>query len=245
MKFLLIQTFSLLLILTSACTTGQNPPAGFVLTVEKFQAGLKAQPEAVLLDVRTPEEFAGGYLSGARNIDWNAGNFEEKVAGLEKTKPTYVYCLAGARSANAAKAMRKMGFTNVYELEGGILKWRAAGLPEAHGAKGTKAKGMGKAEFEAKLKTTKTVFVDFYADWCGPCKKMKPDMDKIAEEQKETLSFLRIDADANPELATELGVTALPTLIVFRNQKETARSEGFQTKAQMLDLIGRGQPQTK
>jgi phage shock protein E len=81
------------------------------------------QPGAVLLDVRRPDEFAGGHLPGAVNFDVTAPDFGPRIAALDKTKPTYVYCRNGARSANAASQLTTAGFVPVSNLLGGGLDW--------------------------------------------------------------------------------------------------------------------------
>lgn len=112
--------------LTISCSQGQNKS---VLAPQAFADKIKAAPEGTVIDVRTPGEFATGHLAQAKNMDWNGGHFEHQVMSLDKTKPMFVYCLKGGRSASAAEAMRSMGFKEVYELEGGIEKWQAAKLP--------------------------------------------------------------------------------------------------------------------
>lgn len=74
---------------------------------------------AVLLDVRTPEEYRFGHLDGAVNINWYDIDFQDKVRELDRTKTVYVYCKAGGRSAKASAVMRDMGFKKVVNLEGG------------------------------------------------------------------------------------------------------------------------------
>ncbi len=76
-----------------------------------------------LVDVRTKEEFITSHLKGAQNICVTDDDFDEKVKTLDKNKPVYVYCKKGGRSANAAKKLKKMGFTKVYDMKGGILSW--------------------------------------------------------------------------------------------------------------------------
>lgn len=76
-----------------------------------------------LVDVRTKEEFTRSHLKGAQNICVTDDNFKEKVKTLDKNMPVYVYCKKGVRSANAARKLKKMGFTKVYDMEGGILLW--------------------------------------------------------------------------------------------------------------------------
>lgn len=97
-------------------------PAYQNLTPAQFADGLR-QPGAVLLDVRRPDEFAGGHLPGAVNLDVTAPDFGRRVAALDKTKPLYVYCRSGARSATAAGQLTQAGFGPVHNLLGGILDW--------------------------------------------------------------------------------------------------------------------------
>jgi rhodanese-related sulfurtransferase len=77
----------------------------------------------VLVDVRRPDEFAGGHLPGAVNIDVTAPDFGQRIATLDQTKPTYVYCRSGARSATAAGQLATAGFAQVTNLLGGVLDW--------------------------------------------------------------------------------------------------------------------------
>jgi len=81
-----------------------------------------------LVDVRTKGEFVVSHLKGAQNICITSDDFIKKVKTLDKTKPVYVYCKKGVRSANAAKKLREMGFAKVYDMEGGILLWEENNL---------------------------------------------------------------------------------------------------------------------
>lgn len=97
-------------------------PAHKNLTPAQFSEALR-QPGTVLLDVRRPDEFATGHLPGAVNIDVTSPDFARRVAALEKTRPTYVYCRSGARSAKAAEQLTKAGFGQVHNMLGGVLDW--------------------------------------------------------------------------------------------------------------------------
>ena len=94
-------------------------------------AALLAAPPAglVVLDVRTPEEFAAGHLDGAVMIDFQSPSFAADVVGLGEDMPVFVYCRSGNRSAQAVAAMVQLGFTDITELDGGVVAWEAAGLP--------------------------------------------------------------------------------------------------------------------
>lgn len=81
-----------------------------------------------ILDVRTPAEFAEGHLANAINIDFEANDFAQQIKKLDKNSTYAVYCRSGRRSALAADQMSKAGFTNLYNMSGGILDWSAAGF---------------------------------------------------------------------------------------------------------------------
>ena len=83
----------------------------------------------ITLDVRTPGEFNEGYIDGALLIDFQSGNFENEIASLDKSKTYAVYCRSGNRSGQAVKVMSDAGFTNLYNLNGGVIDWANSGLP--------------------------------------------------------------------------------------------------------------------
>lgn len=86
-----------------------------------------SEPNVVVLDVRTPAEYASGHIANAINIDVESGMFEDDIASLDKSKTYAVYCHSGRRSANAAKIMAKAGFTTIYNLDGGVTAWASVG----------------------------------------------------------------------------------------------------------------------
>ena len=79
--------------------------------------------------------------------------------------------------------------------------------------------------------------VDFYADWCGPCRMVAPVLEKVAEE-REDVTVGKVNVDADGELAARYGVMSIPTLVVFKDGKEINRSVGAKSKAGILALIG-------
>lgn len=213
---------------SSPCDPGET-----VLSAAAFSEKQNACPDAVVLDVRTPEEFSKGHLPNALNFDWNGNDFGQKVAALDKSKPVFVYCLSGARSASAAKKMRADGFKTVVELQGGIMKWRAANLPETKGDP-AKTAGMSQQEYDALFKTDKLVLVDFYADWCAPCKKMAPYLEEIKNTMADKVQVVRINADNNQDMVKRLGIDALPELLIYKNGNPVWRNSGFIEKADVV-----------
>ncbi len=90
---------------------------------------LKKNADAVLIDVRTPEEFSEGHLPGAKNINVHGENFKAGFSGFDKKETIYVYCRSGSRSAKAQSILQQMGFLKIINLEGGFLAWKAAEKP--------------------------------------------------------------------------------------------------------------------
>ena len=80
-------------------------------------------PNAQLVDVRTPGEYAGGHIGNAQNIDYNGADFKTKIDALDKSKPILVYCQAGGRSKKACTMMKGLGFSEIYELKSGYGDW--------------------------------------------------------------------------------------------------------------------------
>jgi thioredoxin 1 len=183
-----------------------------LLAANDFAKKVFETPKGIVLDVRTPDEFEKGHLQHARNINWNGSDFEQQVATIDKKTALFVYCLGGGRSASATAKLRSLGFTEVYELDGGIMKWRQAGLVE----EGAALRGMNMDQYNTMVTSDKLVLVDFYAEWCGPCKAMKPYLEEIAKEKGATVEVVRIDVDQNPTLARDLQIQALPTLVLYK-----------------------------
>ncbi len=86
-------------------------------------------PEVVLLDVRTPEEFNEAHVPDSVNIDFYAANFAAQLDELPKDVPYVVYCRSGNRSSSTMDIMRDLGFTEVWDVDGGIIAWSEADLP--------------------------------------------------------------------------------------------------------------------
>jgi rhodanese-related sulfurtransferase len=85
--------------------------------------------DLVVLDVRTPEEFAEGHLEGAVLVDFYAADFAEQLAALDTDVPYLVYCRSGNRSGQALGVMDQLGFNSAVDVDGGIVAWADAGLP--------------------------------------------------------------------------------------------------------------------
>ena len=95
------------------------------------------------------------------------------------------------------------------------------------------------SNFETEvINSDKKVLIDFYADWCGPCNRLSPIVDKVSVDNKD-VKFVRIDVDKNEELMTRYNVRSIPTLVVIENGKEINRSVGLIPEDKILNLIGK------
>jgi len=93
-------------------------------------------------------------------------------------------------------------------------------------------------DFEEKvLKAKGLVFVDFYADWCGPCKLSAPVIDELVEEYKGKVLIGKVDVDANQATSGKYGVMSIPTVVIFKDGKEVDRMSGFAGKDGYVKLI--------
>ena len=98
------------------------------VSAAEFQALIKSKTNAIILDVRTPNELAQGTIKNAQKIDFYDENFKTELDKLDKSKPVLIYCRSGRRSGIAMSTMRELGFSEVYNLQGGIIEWSNAGL---------------------------------------------------------------------------------------------------------------------
>lgn len=139
---LLILSVSLVIgvILTGGCvdqetvTPDQETPVQIIKDVTPQEALTLIQnnqnnPDSVIMDVRTPQEFAEGYIENAVNIDFYAETFRDKLNKLDKNKTYLVYCRSGVRSTNALNMMTELNFREAYNMLGGLIAWKEGGLP--------------------------------------------------------------------------------------------------------------------
>jgi len=117
-------------VLSGGCTGDEKGPAVRDISVGEAHALIEKRgddPSFVILDVRTPEEYAAGHIEGAVNIDYYSTSFAAEVGALDSMNTYLVYCRTGVRSAAATGIMAEKGFSDLYNMEGGITAWTAAG----------------------------------------------------------------------------------------------------------------------
>ena len=144
LKNLLVSALSISLVigvvLTGGCvgakieTPVQETPARIIEDITPQEAFTLIQnnqdnPDFVILDVRTPEEFAEAHIEDAINLDFRSETFRDELDKLDKNNAYLVYCRSGGRSRNALDIVAELNFREAYNMLGGIIQWKAEGLP--------------------------------------------------------------------------------------------------------------------
>lgn len=221
-------------VLFSSCQ-GQTSNTIQTVDVKTFSEKLKTTPNPQLLDVRTPEEFAVEHIQNAKNNNWNGTDFVAEASKLDKSKPVFVYCKVGGRSGQAASKLAELGFTEIYNLNGGILKWNAAGMA-------TPSKewlGMTSKVYDELVKTNPKTIVNFYAKWCAPCKKMEPYIVKMQTELQGKVNLVRLDADENKSILEAMKLDGLPVILIYENGVEKFKHIGYLSEEELREALKR------
>ncbi|MGO4905755.1 thioredoxin domain-containing protein [Flavobacterium sp. W20_MBD1_R3] len=212
---------------------GQTNSDSNTIDAKTFAEKIAATPNPQILDVRTPAEFSSEHIDEAVNVDWLGDSFAAGTEKLDKTKPIFVYCKSGGRSQSAVEKLEELGFKNVYQLQGGILKWDAAGLSKPS----NKVSGMTVQDYNKLVDSDKKVMVSFYAEWCAPCKKMTPYITKMQTELADNVTIIRLDADKNKTLMSEMKISELPTVLVYEKAAVKWRKSGFISEEELRKQI--------
>ena len=114
--------------LLAGCSSSSGSDSVSTVAPAEFVSAM-AEPGTVVVDVRTPAEYAAGHVDGAVNIDVESGSFDSQIAALPKDTTYAVYCRSGRRSAVAADTMSSAGFTSIVNLDGGVADLQGAGAP--------------------------------------------------------------------------------------------------------------------
>ncbi|MFD2571805.1 thioredoxin domain-containing protein [Spirosoma soli] len=227
-RFLLTLSFAFFVCLTLKAQT----PA---LTFEAFEAKLQqAGDRAQILDARSEEEYNQNHLKGAISFSVaNEADFQKQIKTLNKANPVFVYSIGNGRSGKLAKELQEAGFSDVTELPGGLSKWIGSGRP----VESTVGAGLSLADYQAQLKSDKLVLVDFGSRYCGSCKKLAPTVDELEKEQASNIKVVRIEAYENKALVKELGITSLPTLVLYKGSQQVWKKAGVTPKTEIQASI--------
>ena len=133
-RFIFIFALLLVTALAFGCAVQTSPTSqilediGVQEAFELIQSN-QGNPDFLIIDIRTPEEYNEGHIQNALNIDFYAETFSEDLDKLDKSKTYFIYCRSGNRSGRAMSIMKDLGFREVYNLSAGITEWIAEGLP--------------------------------------------------------------------------------------------------------------------
>jgi rhodanese-related sulfurtransferase len=119
-----------LAVLVTACSSGSDTETIELVSPEQAAQVIEDDPAGlVILDIRTPEEYDEARIDGAVNIDYYDTDFVDQLDTLDKDRPYVMYCRSGNRSSDAITTMKDLGFSEVYEIDGGIVNWAESGYP--------------------------------------------------------------------------------------------------------------------
>ncbi len=206
-----------------------------VVSATDFNSAISAGNDVTILDVRTPEEYSMGHIAKAKNVNVYASDFENQINLLDKSKSVYVYCKSGSRSAEASAKIAKLGF-NVTDLDGGLLAWSNEKLP-LEGVKQVKNNGYTLNSYNEFIAANTVVLVDFYADWCGPCRMMAPHIAKMKKKYGEELKILKVDTDKSPAISQHFNITGIPLVKLYANGEEVYNKVGYHDENQLTELL--------
>jgi len=225
-----------LLTLFSCANHSQQPQGVQLVSVQAFSEALKATSNATIIDVRTPEEFQSGHLQDAVNFNVLGTEFQSQVSKLDKTQPVFVYCKVGGRSADAVAKMKGMGFTTIYDMKGGYMAWASAGM-ETTKAERVQEEKFTQADFDKLTSSSTPILIDYYAPWCGPCKKMEPILNNLSAEYAGKVQIVRINVDEAASVVKSQKIDNIPVVSTFKGGVEIKRVNGFLDETAMRAMI--------
>ncbi|MCF6184369.1 MAG: thioredoxin domain-containing protein [Bacteroidales bacterium] len=195
--------------------------------------------DGTFLDVRTKSEYDAEHIAGAGQLNFYALNFKKKLLMLPKNKPVYLYCNTGYRSQKAGEFLVKNGYTKVYNAEHGIMERNLKELPVVEGDKSQldKANFMTVSDYSKLINSDTLVFIDFYAPWCGPCRKMMPMIDSLKTEYYGRIKIVKANSDVSKKLVKELKLIGVPYLTLYRNGKLLFEKYGYITRKELVKVF--------
>ena len=185
--------------------------------------------DIIILDVRTSEEINAGYIPNSTFIDYYDKNFENKINLIDPSKKIYTLCKSGGRSVKAAEIVSKNGFRNVYNLEGGFMRWKANKMPYDINLVYNDSSNtdlISEISLDSLIKKNTNTLIYISTKWCSPCKKMEPIIDKLVDNNS-SLKVIKIDLDANTYAQARFDVKSLPALVLYENNSVVWHKNGI------------------
>lgn len=234
-----LKSILLYIALLPLAVIGQNANVLHV-NANKFQSLVTSQP-GTLLDVRTSTEYKNGHIKGAGQLNYYAFDFKQKLLLLPKNHTVYLYCNTGWRSKRATKILIRNGYNQVVNLEHGILDWQLNDLPVKiePDARPDKKNSMEPDEFKALINSDTPVFIDFYAPWCGPCRKMMPMIDNLKDQYRRKVRVVKVNTDASKKLNKLLQINTVPYLVMYHKGVSVFTHKGIINNTQAAEIFER------
>jgi len=185
--------------------------------------------DIIILDVRTSEEINAGYIPNSTFIDYYDKNFENKINLIDTSKKIYTLCKSGGRSIKASEILSKNGFRNVYNLEGGFMRWKANKMPydiNLVNNDSSNSDSISEKSLDSLIKNNTNTLIYISTKWCSPCKKMEPIIDKLVDNNS-SLKVIKIDLDANNYAQERFDVKSLPAFVLYENNSVVWRKNGI------------------
>ena len=204
------------LLVVFLCSCSNQSTSQSIQNVDAASFEINSKKEnSIIIDVRTKEEFVSGHISDVQTLIIMA-LILKKLDLVNKDVPILVYCRSGGRSSRAANIMQSLGFTEVYNLSGGIGAWKDSGFDviKTRQEKKNKSRKYSAKEINEFLKNNKSAILDFSTQWCVPCKKMKPVLDEISNERD--VKILTLDLDANKELSKLYNIKSILLILYIK-----------------------------
>ena len=185
--------------------------------------------DIIILDVRTSEEINAGYIPNSTFIDYYDKNFENKINLIDRSKKIYTLCKSGGRSVKAAEILSKNGFRNVYNLEGGFMRWKANKMSYDINLVNNDSSNsylISDKSLDSLIENNTNTLIYISTKWCSPCKKMEPIIDKFVDNNS-SLKVIKIDLDANAYAQEKFNVKSLPALVLYENNSVVWHKNGI------------------
>lgn len=228
---------SVLSILLSGAACSENPQT-IQVNSHEFNK-LISESDGVLLDVRTQREFKNGHIENSGQLNFYAFDFRKRLLLLPKDKPVYLYCNTGYRSNKAADFLLKNGYTQVYNLQHGIMEWEQEDLPVTvdPDAQPDTDDLFATSDFEQLILSDSLVLIDFYAPWCGPCRQMMPMIDSLKVDYHERIQIVKINADASKKLMRDLKMVTVPYFALYHRGALIFEHKGLIEREQLTAIL--------
>ncbi len=213
-----------------------------VIQVNSLQfQNLIEQENGTFLDVRTKSEFNAEHIENSGQLNYYALDFKKKLLLLPHDQPIYLYCNTGYRSQKAAEYLIKKGYNNVYNLEHGIMEWNVQELPVVEGDKSQldKENMMNVDDYEELISSESLVFIDFYAPWCAPCRKMMPLIDSLKTEYHGKIKIEKVNSDVSKKLVKDLKLIGVPYFVLYKNNELLYEKSGMVSREELKEVFNK------